>query len=353
VPSSPILAFRDRLPTANITPEMGLPRLRLEFLVPGILLFSVVAAVIVLITHTPRPPTEPAPNGYYDFVRAGALTTDKLADFRELSQPALRDLISSNSEALRAFRLGLTRQCAVPLQAALTNWSTCSRDLTRLKRLASLLAAEGKLAELENRPADAARSYVETIRLGNEISRNGFLISRMVGIAIESIGAMPLGRLVPKLQPDQARPVVTELLKIERSRVPWKEVRRSERMFMRHELRKASPLTWPQAFWQNWQVTRSTEYNHKQAVARVRLLALELALRCYTHELGKPPPALQELAPRFLDSIPADPFSGVPLVYRLQGTNWLLYSVGIDRTDDGGIRAPRSAGKRDLFFDSW
>jgi len=47
------------------------------------------------------------------------------------------------------------------------------------------------------------------------------------------------------------------------------------------------------------------------------------------------------------------PLSGKPLVYRAQGTNWLLYSVGPDVVDDGGKPAEgRLAGKGDLFFES-
>jgi hypothetical protein len=48
-----------------------------------------------------------------------------------------------------------------------------------------------------------------------------------------------------------------------------------------------------------------------------------------------------------------DPFSRQSLVYRSQGTNWLLYSLGTDRVDDGGKpvgRGPESKG--DIFFDS-
>ena len=47
-----------------------------------------------------------------------------------------------------------------------------------------------------------------------------------------------------------------------------------------------------------------------------------------------------------------------PLIYRPQGTNWLLYSVGEDRVDDGGRPVGRSSAaqnavtKGDIFYDS-
>jgi len=316
-----------------------------------VLVLVLLAWTLISMTGSAPIPPEPSPNGYYDFAKAGALITDKVSDHPDLDEAGLRELVTTNSEALKMMRLGFTKECAVPI-AVLTNFpGTSLGDLPHLKRLAQLLAAEGRLAELENRPADAARSYTEAIRLGNEISRRGVLIFRLVGIAIESIGATPLAKLTPRLDPKQALPVLEELQKIDRSHVAWPEVRRSERMFMRQELSKLSPLVWPQGLWQNWQTTRKCEPRHQQVVARLRLLALELALRCYVAEQGKPPASLNELAPRYLHSVPLDPFTDQPLVYSAEGTNWLLYSVGPDRTDDGGKRAPRAAKKGDVFSD--
>ncbi|HWX20182.1 MAG TPA: hypothetical protein VN578_09795 [Candidatus Binatia bacterium] len=51
--------------------------------------------------------------------------------------------------------------------------------------------------------------------------------------------------------------------------------------------------------------------------------------------------------------MPQDPFSDKPLIYRPSGTNWLLYSVGVDGVDDGGKPVGKGVwSKGDLFFDS-
>jgi hypothetical protein len=85
----------------------------------------------------------------------------------------------------------------------------------------------------------------------------------------------------------------------------------------------------------------------------VRLLAVELALRCYRAENSRPPAHLDELMPKYLSNVPQDPFTSQPLIYRSQGTNWLLYSVGPDEVDDGGKPMGRGlSSKGDLFFDS-
>jgi hypothetical protein len=99
------------------------------------------------------------------------------------------------------------------------------------------------------------------------------------------------------------------------------------------------------------------------------LLEAEMAIRSYRCRHGTPPASLDQLLPDCLKEPPFDPFGGKPLVYRLSGTNWTLYSIGPDLVDDGGkpasrVRADGTAGgtaagqtgttklKGDLFYDS-
>jgi len=58
------------------------------------------------------------------------------------------------------------------------------------------------------------------------------------------------------------------------------------------------------------------------------------------------PETADELVPEFLDEIPVDMVTGQPLNYRLQDGKPLIYSVGQDRDDDGGVEATDSDGER-------
>ena len=49
------------------------------------------------------------------------------------------------------------------------------------------------------------------------------------------------------------------------------------------------------------------------------------------------PEKLNELVPAFLASVPMDPFDGQPLRFKKLNPGYLVYSVGPDRKDDGGI----------------
>ena len=51
---------------------------------------------------------------------------------------------------------------------------------------------------------------------------------------------------------------------------------------------------------------------------------------------GTPPPSVAALVPAYLAAVPADPFTGRPLAYASSATEYRLYSVDTDGTDDGG-----------------
>ena len=65
-------------------------------------------------------------------------------------------------------------------------------------------------------------------------------------------------------------------------------------------------------------------------------LHVAFALAAFHSDHGHYPAALVELAPKYLEKIPDDLFSGKPLIYRLEGDGYLLYSVGPNGLDDNG-----------------
>jgi hypothetical protein len=329
----------------------------LLFALVAVFLLVMLAVLFMSLGRTP-PPVLPNPNGYDDFLKAAALVTGDVGDASTLDHDGLRALVSTNAESLRLLHLGLTRQCALPADSAMTGVSGKMSDLAAMKQLVELLRAEGRLREMDNRLADAAQSYVDCIHFGNEESRGGFIINRLVGIAFEAIGCSPLSKLVPKLNPQEALPVIAELEKIDNTGVTLEEIQRNENRFHLHQLRKGfNPVSWVIELWQGRQVNQLAEMQHKRAIAHERLLTVELAVRCYQSEQGRLPPSLEQLVPKYLQQVPTDPFSSRSVIYRPQGTNWLLYSVGEDGVDDGGKRVGRSvsgtATQGDLFYNDW
>ncbi len=75
--------------------------------------------------------------------------------------------------------------------------------------------------------------------------------------------------------------------------------------------------------------------------ARVKhdLSIVALALSIHKAEQGQYPEKLDELVPGILPELPLDGFADKPLTYRRTDEGYLLYSVGPNMTDDGGVTA--------------
>ena len=77
-----------------------------------------------------------------------------------------------------------------------------------------------------------------------------------------------------------------------------------------------------------------------------------IALRRFELEHGKLPEKLDELVPKFLDSVPADPFDNAPM--RWNATGRVVYSIGKDLKDDNGaVSEPRSNKDKDTGMRYW
>jgi hypothetical protein len=155
--------------------------------------------------------------------------------------------------------------------------------------------------------------------------------------------------------------------------VPWERTR-LERLVRTvyqpgwvHSFEGLGDATWV-CSWTNYSLLGFVEVP-KADLARLRADQLCVALRWYQVEKGQPARALAELVPDFLPAVPADPYDGRPYRYRLSegepieypselvagsslpspgDPRWVkrfvpagqgvLWSVGLDGTDDGGHR---------------
>jgi hypothetical protein len=73
-------------------------------------------------------------------------------------------------------------------------------------------------------------------------------------------------------------------------------------------------------------------------LAARRLAATAIAAERYRRaHAGTPPPSLAALVPGFLPRVPEDPYSAQPLVLRPAAGGYTIYSLDLNRRDDGGI----------------
>jgi len=83
-------------------------------------------------------------------------------------------------------------------------------------------------------------------------------------------------------------------------------------------------------------------------------LIVTAAIMRYRIAQGELPDALEQLVQAgYLDKLPLDPYSGASFVYKKLGSDFLLYSIGRDFDDDGGIRSSPNEniiGGDDIFW---
>jgi hypothetical protein len=93
----------------------------------------------------------------------------------------------------------------------------------------------------------------------------------------------------------------------------------------------------------------------RRKLAMVRCLKVLLALERYRRDKGAWPAKLEELTPKYLSSVPPDPYDGKVLRYRHVKDGVIVYSVGPDGSDDGGKidRANLTAPGTDLGYQLW
>jgi hypothetical protein len=87
--------------------------------------------------------------------------------------------------------------------------------------------------------------------------------------------------------------------------------------------------------WWLWETSADIE-RRNQARQRMALLAFALAGYRAEHD-KKYPKSLAEVAPQYIDAIPKDPYADGEFHYKLDDDGYLLYSVGANGRDDGGI----------------
>lgn len=286
----------------------------LKVLLALALICIVAIAVFILFPPAGAPPPLPASNAYSSLVQVAHTIAIPSGDFRKMNHEQLQALVASNSAALQLVRSNLEQPIQVPLEYSVDN-SKHLGDLSRFKGIAMAFLAESQLAQMEKRPADAARSSLDTIRLGVDCCRGGVIIDALVGAAIEDMGTANLQTLVDQLDQKSCKEIAQQLEVIDRQKQTWKQTLNQEHYW----LYKTFPGTQRLARIILYRLTRAEEAKAEQRFkteqTNTRTLMICLAARAYYLENGHPPASTADLAPNYLSTIPLDPFLGTNMTY--------------------------------------
>ncbi len=78
-----------------------------------------------------------------------------------------------------------------------------------------------------------------------------------------------------------------------------------------------------------------------RAIAQLRTAQTAVAIERYRLSNGRLPETLAELVPAYLDAVPKDPFDGRDIRYIKRDAGFVVYSIGEDESDDGGVEKQR------------
>lgn len=275
-----------------------------------------------------------------------------------------------------------------------------SQNYLAVRSFAFLLVLNGDIQAKEGKNREAVELYLEALRLGEGVGHNGVLLMGMIDIALESIAIRHITAFINDYDADAEtyRFLTGEMSRLRKEQTPFIDfmdneavyayytmeliksgkmgtssqmramktaglmIEREKRIYENQYLKDRAAASLPygqaiKALTENVDtdlpkytiLPRILYPNYKQAYQHSVLVRsqyggamIAAALKLYNKEKGKYPESLMELAPDYLKEIPGDPLSADgKYVYKKDGDNILLYSIGPDLKDDNGT--PRSS----------
>lgn len=293
----------------------------------------------------------PNPNGYDDFLAAiKLLPTRPLVDGvnYDPDKATLGQLRTASKELEPAINRSLKGlNSKIWHQLNYSNNSDKGSQLAGFRTVLLGLITDGLLAEKENQESRATDTYVDMIHYGTCLGRGTLTGTCRVGFIITEAGCRNLYRICDIIPAKQVPAIITKLSQFEANFENPEDVLHRERVWTQRALGWTVHLG--KIAWELFEESPYDTFYFRQedgnARAILRLLQLEFALRAWKAEHGGWPESLTEMVPVIIPAVPLDPFSpvGSSLQYYRTDDGYVLYSVGQNEIDEGGV-APEDDG---------
>ncbi|MEO7718510.1 MAG: hypothetical protein ABIY70_20095 [Capsulimonas sp.] len=362
-------------------------------------------AVVTIFYWASKPPLPippaimPTPNAYDDFMAAGKLSADtkkigyaimvnhitKRHEDRTYTLQEKTKMLQENRQALMRVRIGLTHECGNPLSRTVDLGLSEQQPFLSLSRLFTL---EYQVCGASGNHSAAMKSCLDQAQFGAVLINDCTYVDVSRGMRFQRVSFAHGWDELPHLNARSAANAALRLEQIDRATIPFVAMRAeqkwagltliqqamippnrrqdpiaqalqrlNERRFaddMDRLIQKAS-TPWSTLVHdvapkkQNavyimanlLEIDDHNGYQYFHTAAKRRLFLTALALKAYRDDTGAYPTSISQLTPRYLTSVPIDPFSSQanPLQYKRNGAAYLLYSVGPDAKDNGGKAA--------------
>lgn len=326
----------------------------------------------------------PTVTPYEALVEAAASLTgfDAIAgiDDREIS--AASAFLEKNRAAIDSARRVLSPNCVVPVRYEESFWADHASHLPPLRNFARALSVEARLAADDGDFHSTANIGLEILNLANAVRRGGLVADLLVGVAISSIAIEVLRKHRTQYESLTRPNLIDGLERLESEREPFdtiaardrewelatgcygepadfaslKETDPDEFGLSEEEMQKILQLLQQVADLPEQAQQKMYLDQDRHTLALMRMFLIDVALRQQRGSSDTFAEDLSLLAPEILATVPTDPFTDRPFIYRRVGsTGFCLYSTGPKMSDGSGQIGPWpvvAAGCADLFLDA-
>jgi hypothetical protein len=280
-----------------------------------------------------------------------------------------QEFLHRNSDLLMSARQLLARDLRRSVRFEADFLSHSLEEVAHFRNLARALTLQLRHSHAVGNLAEAVAVGCDILRLAN-VSRGGLIAHMLVGDVIEYSALQGLNATRRRLSPDLCKTAIAALRQLEDEREPYEEVARRDQLWEETVDRMAASsgprldeagvndeqqplldqlINLPASDKRDVYVALDLK-----ALAMLRLLRTDLALRCWHAANGAYPSELT-CADLIDPTSGLDPFTGQPFVYRRDTPHlFTLYSPGPTLIDNGGVFGAWtlvSSGKADLCLD--
>jgi len=276
------------------------------------------------------PPPLPQPNGYDDLLRAAEMLAPRTGWYSEVDEEELAAIVEHNRPALALAREALEKECAVPLDwSADETWlgNVHLPQMGKSREVARAFAAEALLAHRNGDTQSAIDLGFDSIRLGQAAAKGGLAVDWMVGQAVFAMGLHTLRDQVEQLSRGDCQNLLNDLLMLETVFELPVEISRREQAFFRATHGQLVGSYYQVLLRSQTEQTLEMLKQMERTYSAIReILQAHLAIRLFQLDESRLPKSLDELVPKYLQSVPQDPFATGSLTYRLSDEGYVLYS---------------------------
>jgi hypothetical protein len=304
-----------------------------------------------------EPPVQPVPNAYNDLIVLGGQVARRTGFFGTVPDQELATIVSANASVLSKAREALRKESVVALDWEADEQWFANVHIKRFevfRHMAYAFAAEGIQAQKKGNSHVAIQCGLDNLHLAQSMSRGGLGTDWLTGVAIYGIGLATLRETCSRGNGEDCRFVLNNLPIVSEFFDPPDDITVREWHFWRRINGPYQTFLTELTFSNNRaQFERDLEGTVTLYQAMTDLLRLHYALRAFQLVESRLPKSLQDLEGRELNTIPLDPYSGKDFIYLPGKDRYILYSIGPNGVDDGGLVNNQDREQGDLVLEPY